>query len=176
VVEFGAWMAGYSYMSVDLGMEAYFVRKANAAGMAIIDLECAEMQMGLRASFSAELQEMLLLDALEVAVDVLLYNRYGKMFDMFDDLMWMQWIVSNGECGELAAYLRRDDYGDPLHAEHNRIMLDERDLLMAAIISEFLLDENDNGNYFVVIGAAHMIGENGIVNLLANMGFDVVRK
>ena len=48
----------------------------------------------------------------------------------------------------------------------------DRNLKMAKKISQFL---QQNEIYFVVVGAGHLIGEQGIVNLLKNRGYKVTQ-
>jgi uncharacterized protein YbaP (TraB family) len=41
--------------------------------------------------------------------------------------------------------------------------------MMAEKIEEFLADDEI---YFVVVGAGHLVGENGLINLLKNQGYE----
>ena len=59
---------------------------------------------------------------------------------------------------------------EPDMAPYYEIMYDQRNLSMLEKISGFL---DDDKVYFIVVGAGHLVGENGLVNLLNNMGYDV---
>jgi uncharacterized protein YbaP (TraB family) len=45
---------------------------------------------------------------------------------------------------------------------------------MAAAIAE-LLEDGDNGDYFIIIGAAHFVGDGSIIDLLEEMGYTIER-
>ena len=47
-------------------------------------------------------------------------------------------------------------------------MLDERNITMAEMIEEFLADDE---TYFVVVGAGHLVGDNGLINILDERGY-----
>ena len=51
--------------------------------------------------------------------------------------------------------------------------MDERDVLMANKIKEFL-NEDDGETYFVVVGSLHLAGENSIIDLLKSRGYSVM--
>ena len=50
----------------------------------------------------------------------------------------------------------------------NKKLLDERNYSMEEKIEVFLQDDE---TYFVVVGAGHLVGENGIINLLKGKGY-----
>jgi uncharacterized protein YbaP (TraB family) len=49
-------------------------------------------------------------------------------------------------------------------------LVDERNFQMVDKIVSYI---NSNKIYFIVVGAAHLVGENGIVRLLINKGFQL---
>jgi len=50
-------------------------------------------------------------------------------------------------------------------------LVDERNKIMAGKVQEYL-DATD-GSYFVVVGAGHLVGKTGIVQLLREKGYSV---
>lgn len=63
-------------------------------------------------------------------------------------------------------------YSDP---EYGKVMLTDRNIGMAEKIEGYL-NSNKEEEYFIVVGALHYLGEYGIIELLEDKGFTVVRK
>lgn len=59
--------------------------------------------------------------------------------------------------------------------EYNQAMLIDRNIGMAEKIDGYL-KSGKNEEYMIVVGAAHYLGEHGIVKLLEDKGYTVVRK
>jgi len=49
-------------------------------------------------------------------------------------------------------------------------LFDERNMRMTSKIEGYL---NSSGSYFVIVGAGHLVGKRGIVELLKNKGYGV---
>ena len=49
-------------------------------------------------------------------------------------------------------------------------LFDERNMRMTSTIEGYL---NSNGSYFVIVGAGHLLGKRGIVELLKSKGYGV---
>ena len=60
-----------------------------------------------------------------------------------------------------------------LFNEYNNAMHTVRNHGMADSIEEFLLND-EAATYFVIIGAAHFVGEDSIINILIDKGFDII--
>lgn len=64
-------------------------------------------------------------------------------------------------------------YSDnPILKKFDFLLNEQRNIKMASRISEYL---STGGSYFVVVGAAHLLGEKGIVSLLKNKGYKLTR-
>ena len=197
--EFGAIIVGHPGFNLYLGIDMYFMRRAALTGRNIISLESAESRAGMTDSFSPELQESMLYDALAAAFYTLppecreeLYRYHSVLPSLlrpaflpvmdgaiiaFDGLLHMMRVISAGDDEALEYMTGRDTATDDvLTLEFNYIMLTERDRAMAAKIHEFLISETYNGNYFVIVGAAHMTGATGLIQLLTDKGHGVVRR
>jgi hypothetical protein len=62
----------------------------------------------------------------------------------------------------------------PLEAEYYDKLITQRDKGMAAEIAK-LLENGDDGGYFIIVGAGHLVGDNSVVKLLEDMGYTVER-
>ncbi|MCL2699206.1 MAG: TraB/GumN family protein [Defluviitaleaceae bacterium] len=158
--------------SMEMGIDLHFIMRALASGKNIIQLESVEFQVEMLSSLSDELQEYLLLSTLLNA-----FPSEDEEEETTDYAGLFQKILESVRTGDEAviAGLLVDETDDPLLVEFSEILLLQRDIAMTQKIAEFLRSPADNGNYFVVVGTAHFIGENSIVGQLTEMGFTVER-
>ena len=148
--------AGYEAAA---GIDLYFVQKAIERKIPVIELESYELQLGMFNGFSKELQEK----NLNIALD---------NFDVLDDVVEQlaeMWKTGNDEALlEFTNSMAADE-------EYNKAMLIDRNIGMAEKIDGYLKNGKKE-EYFIVVGAAHYLGEHGIVKLLEDKGYTVVRK
>ncbi|MFD2115718.1 TraB/GumN family protein [Paenibacillus yanchengensis] len=141
------------------GVDLYFIQKALERKMPIIELESYESQLGMFAGFSKELQEETLLSAIE-------------NFDVIDQSvkeMANMWVSGDEEqLLELTNSMSGNE-------EYNKAMLIDRNIEMAKKIDGYL-NSGKEEEYFIVVGAAHYLGEHGIIKLLQDKGYSVSRK
>jgi uncharacterized protein YbaP (TraB family) len=142
---------------IEYGIDFYFMNKAEESNKNILELETSEFQMNLLSSVPDENIIM----AMQYDIDNPETGKYLE--DLFNawsdgDAAWMETIVFEGLAEE------------PDMATYYEMMYDQRNLNMAGKIIEFLAG---NEVYFVVVGAGHLVGENGLLNLLYNMGYIV---
>lgn len=136
--------------SEDLGIDNHFINKANKDKKEILELETFEMQANLFATFDKIPQEYMEfnLASLETSVDQV--NGMLKA--------WQE--------GDEEAMLTRLNEGlkdYPNMEEFNQKFLVDRNVNMTKKIKEYFKTDK---TYFVIVGAAHLIGEDGIVKLL----------
>ncbi|MNP80414.1 TraB family protein [compost metagenome] len=62
-----------------------------------------------------------------------------------------------------------------VNEEYKKAMLVDRNIAMANKIEGYL-NGTDQSVYLIVVGAAHMLDDTGIVSLLEKKGFTVTRK
>jgi len=148
--------AGYD---ASAGVDLYFIQKAIERKLPVIELESYESQLGMFNDFSKELQEKTLKATLD-NFDVL-NDSVNQMAEM--------WKTGNDEqLLELTNSFSDDE-------EYNKAMLIDRNVGMADKIDGYL--KNGKGEeYFIVVGAAHYLGDHGIVKLLKDKGYTVIRK
>ncbi len=141
------------------GIDLYFMNKAMEQQIPLIELESMEFQLNLLSGFPEELQEQslsLLLDDFHHSESTL--DEMGKMWKEGDDVS-LQGLIDK--------FKKIDDL-------YYQEMIVERNIGMAEKIEGYL-NGPDQHVYFIVVGAAHMMGEDGIVPLLEDKGFQVER-
>jgi uncharacterized protein YbaP (TraB family) len=141
----------------EYGIETHFLDKAEADSKDILELESAEFQMDIFDSMSYELQIMMLGDAVDNPV------TEDEMEAMFE--AW-----STGDVAKMEQMVFEDIEEDEYSRIYSNIIIDERNFQMLEKIEQYLEDDE---TYLVVVGAGHLVGENGIINLLDNQGYAV---
>ncbi|WP_405131058.1 TraB/GumN family protein [Paenibacillus sp. FSL H8-0317] len=141
------------------GVDLYFIQKAIEQKLPIIELESYESQLSMLDGFSKELQESSLSATLD-NFDVLESNVSGIVE------MWK--TGSDEQLLELTNSFSENE-------EYNKAMLIDRNIDMANKIEGYL-ENGKNEEYFIVVGAAHYLGDHGIVKLLQDKGYTLTRK
>ena len=160
------WFLGLTLESIELmkagydpnyGIDKYFLSKAEGRKK-ISELESLDYQINLLAGLNDEEQELFLLYTLrELRI---LVQEVDKLVDA-----WKSGAVDKMESTitkSLAEDRRFYTIYDKLIYKRNRNM--------AQKIEGYL---KTNGTYFVVIGAAHLLGDKGIIQLLKDRGYSV---
>ncbi|MBB3114548.1 hypothetical protein FHS18_006669 [Paenibacillus phyllosphaerae] len=150
--------SGAGYESAT-GIDLYFVQKALERNIPIIELESYESQLNMFNNFSPELQELTLQAAL---------NGFNEIDDSVDQMadMW--------KSGDEEGLLELTE-AMVVNEEYNKAMLVDRNKLMADKIDGYLKG-TEKAEYLIVVGAAHFLGEDGIIKLLEDKGYTVTRK
>ena len=155
------WLAAMTVQEITLmrfgfkpeyGVEMYLMAKASADGKPITGLETIEQQLGFLDNLSIDTQIRWFLQSIEEG---------GRLEILIDDM------VAAWRAGDLQ-FLEKE----LLHEMHNypelhQAILTDRNKSWVAPIMELLDDEDD---YLVVVGAAHLIGEDGVPDLLSKQG------
>ncbi len=149
-------LLNYGYTSEN-GIDMYFLNQARTEGKNIYELESADFQIDLVDGLSEDLQIFMLESIVE---DPATKKDYEQLFE--------SWKA--GDTAKMEQIVFEEDEDDPRTDLLNEKLLDERNFGMAEKIEGFLEDDE---NYFVVVGAAHLVGENGIINLLESRGYTV---
>lgn len=141
------------------GIDKYFLDKAAASGnKEIVELEGLGYQVKLFESFSKEENEKFLLAAVMEA------DQLEKEIDV----MVNAWAF--GDTEKMERFFVRDIQKYPgLKSVYKKILDDRNEKMVEKIISYFKTGKK----YFIVVGAAHMVGKNGLVMLLKEKGFKV---
>jgi len=128
-------------------------------------------------------QQILELESLDAQLRVLFDQPPATQVQLLADTLDMEMEIEPLLADMLVAWLSGDDRrflqlfkaqsGDSALAEaFNRSLLDDRNLVMADKIRGYL---NEPGSYFVLVGAAHLLGDSGIVALLSSDGIEGLR-
>ncbi len=148
----------------DTGIDLYFTQKADKLNKPIIELENMQLQLNMFDQFSDGLQEKLLVDTL----DSLNQTNNTSATASLDALsqMWMQ-----GDEQSLVAMTQ----GVAKEPEYYKGLVSDRNANMVKHVKEYL-NSDKKATYLVIVGALHMLGDDGIVTQLQKDGFTVVKQ
>jgi uncharacterized protein YbaP (TraB family) len=141
-------------MRPELGIDQHFLDLA-VGHKPVLELESAAQQIDLLLSFPD--QDLLMTQTLVQLGEIDLYLR--PVYDA--------WRA--GDAAQLNRLLLTDER--QRHPEFELLyekLFDERNRAMTSKIAGFL---GGSGRYFVVVGAGHLVGEEGIISLLEQRGF-----
>ena len=139
------------------GVEMHLLRKASGDGKEILGFETLEQQLGYLDGLSLEAQRKLLMQTL---------TEGAAVREIMDDLI-LAW--RSGDIDYLEQTLLDDLSGypelyDTIVADRNRLWVDTIDDLL------------DGGqDYLVIVGALHLVGEDGVPQLLEQRGIRITQ-
>jgi uncharacterized protein YbaP (TraB family) len=139
------------------GVDYYFLSKA-LGKRRILELESLDEQIRLLSGFSDREQEIFLLVTMK---------SLGSMASQLDTLV-QAW--ASGDTATVESILTKSTREDGTIERIHEKLLDERNTKMSSKIEDYL---NSGGSYFVVVGAGHLVGKAGIVELLRARGYSV---
>ncbi len=142
-----------SGMEISLGIDKYFLDKAEKSGKRVVEIESAETQMKLVSGITAEMLEKSV--AASANQDP---QEYGKRLQQ-------AWI--SGDTSRMEKIIQ-EQTSDAV--EFAKAMLEDRNLHMADVAEQFLKGREPA---FVVVGAGHMVGPGGVVRILEKRGYKV---
>ncbi|MFZ6007452.1 MAG: TraB/GumN family protein [Nitrospirota bacterium] len=138
------------------GIDMYFLSKAG--GKRIVELESVDYQIRLLSSFSDREQELFLLYTLKDLKTIRQEMEQLLHTWKSGDIKGMELLISKWNSGDAQL--------TPIYEK----LIYERNRRMTSRIEEFL---RTGETYFVVVGAAHLIGDRGIVRALKDKGYSV---
>jgi len=170
--KFKPWMVAMSIISMELiklgfnpnyGIDKYFMDKVSESTSVsgkkeIVELEGAEFQVKFFDSFSKEESEKFLLSSVMEA------NQLEKELDNLVNA-W-----SAGDTEKMEQLLTQNIQKYPELKDLYKKLLDVRNEKMVEKIISYLKTDK---KYFIVVGAAHMVGKKGIIQLLKEKGLKV---
>ena len=152
--------------SAGLGMDIYFLTKALVTQKPIQELEGIKYQADLFDGLSHEFQE----EYLDAILDSILDPQTNEAPDsaqMLDE--WLkQW--KNGDVEGFTS-----DYNgitEEFENELTNMLFGKRDKDMAEKIID-ILESEEKGTYFVVVGAGHFVRDNTVIHHLREKGYNV---
>ena len=148
---------------VNLGIDRHLLKLAQDQEKQILEIESGKAQYEMLAGFSDELQSWLLEEALQILEAPDLAKQ---------DLENLMDLWAAGDEAAFAEYLTAEDDSAPaqLLAEYNQAMIIDRNLLMTNYAEAAL---QSGQTVFICVGAAHVVGEGAMAQLLAQRGYTV---
>jgi uncharacterized protein YbaP (TraB family) len=164
VNKYRPWFLALSLASIEIvklgfdpnyGIDRYFLSKA-AEKKKIVELENLEYQLNLFSNFSEKDQELFLLYTLK---DI-------KVLEQDLDKLVKAWTSGDEEGIELimTKSIQEDKRLIPIY---ERLVI-ERNRKMVSKIEEYLKEKE---TFFIIVGAGHLVGNQGIIELLKGKGF-----
>lgn len=149
-----------------LGVDVHFINRAKETKKPVLQIESSGSQYSMMGDFSEGLQLMILQGSV---------NSYGKPEKTKADLEEMMDLWYEGDEAEFSAYLKKDNNYDnetvkKLMAEYNKAMFTDRNRKM----TDYAVRKLKKGDkVFICVGAAHVIGDDGMVKRLRDLGYKV---
>ncbi|MFZ5351164.1 MAG: TraB/GumN family protein [Bacillota bacterium] len=154
-------MSNTTYQA-SLGIDMFFLSKAMYQ-KPIVELESIRFQLDMFDSFSAELQEQYLSGVL-ASGEAETESSMGELVSIWKE----------GDMEALEEILTLSESASDIDKEFNEKLFITRNNNMSEKVEEMLTGDSEN-DYFVVVGAGHMLLESGIVNQLIEKGYIVER-
>lgn len=164
---FSQIMVEESQLDSNLGVDYHLLDRAYENGKQIQEVESALFQYGMMADFSPQLQEFLLESS------VAYFDDLDTATAELEELVHL-WC--SGDEKAFADYLAAedDDIEDPteraLYEEYNKAMVVDRNLSMTDFAEDALASGEE---VFICVGAAHIVGDGAMAQLLAERGYTV---
>jgi len=158
------WMAALTVAAFELtthgylataGLDTYFSQRAVETGKVRLALETVEFQVGLFVDLSPEHSLAFLRYTLE-DLDAMIPEM---------DRLYLDWRIGNANAVEEALLEGFEEFPDL-----SKKMISDRNHAWMPQIEELLAGDRDA---IVVVGSAHLVGEEGVVNLLRAKGYTV---
>jgi uncharacterized protein YbaP (TraB family) len=145
-----------------LGVDMHFARRAGQDGKPLVELESFGGQIVLMNSMSDRLQESLLQVTLE-SIDK------GEIPALIDSMV-NAWKSGDGKKLQDAVSTEEHKLPAALAQEFHRKLMSDRNIAMAEKI-ETILKGSDV--HFIAVGAAHLLGQDNVLQILSQKGYRV---
>ena len=149
--------------SADLGVDMYFLTDALENDKTVYEIESIEAQYAMLAGMSMDLQSLLLEEVV---------NTYGNpQYNIYLRLMCRAW--ADGDADGILEQSSTEGLPPEQQAlieEFNNAMEGQRNILMTDYAKQALASGE---TVFIVVGAAHVLGDDGIAANLAAEGYTV---
>jgi hypothetical protein len=141
-------------MDVGLGIDKHFMDEAGKSGKQVVELESADWQLKLLSGITDKILEQFL----EASADE----------DPLEEAKKMEQAWRSGNAELMDQYVRESMTKGP--QQLSKALLTDRNPHMADVAEQYLKGKEQG---FIVVGAAHMVGRDGIVALLRKRGYKV---
>lgn len=144
-------------LSPEYGIDNYFLKKAEN-GKRVVELESIDYQVNLLNGFSDAEQELFLVSTLE---DLDLLKK---------DINSILKAWNTGDTKAMESFVFKSLKDDPKMLPIYEKLVFTRNKNIASKIENYLKTKE---KYFVVVGAAHLVGKDGIIEILKRKGYIV---
>jgi uncharacterized protein YbaP (TraB family) len=141
--------------NAEYGIDLYFINKAVDSGKDIIELETVDYQIALISALPDELM-ILVLEA----------DLAHPMTQEDGDSLFQTW--EDGDTAAMESLFFSALTWEPELEPYYDVLVYARNVTMAETIEGFLADDE---SYFVVVGAGHLVGEDSLIDILAERGY-----
>ena len=148
--------AGYS---PELGIDQSFIRETGTQ-KPVIEMESVELQLQLFDKLTPQEQEQMLLQSLQ---------ELDRGVEIFKEI---EKAWKNGDSEAIDLITRQSFDSGPVGSKLYKIIFEERNTAMTNKIDELM---QDGRTYFIVVGAAHLAGDQGILKQLETKGYRVTQ-
>lgn len=160
-IRMGTALIGNAGAEAEQGIDLHYITRAEQTKKPIVALETAAQQLALFQSLPDSLQEVMLEWTMDEA---------ENMTTLLDSLfqIWKQ-----GDVMAMEKFVLQDQAKDPRFASFFKKLYYDRNLKMAAHAEAFL---KKNRKVLVVVGCAHLVGVEGVPELLRKTGYKVEQR
>ena len=144
----------------EYGIETHFLERAEDKGKSVHELESFRQQLEIFDGLSNEMQVRFLMQSLEEAADI--EPHIEKLLTAWEE----------GDLDTLEEVLQESFAEYP--ELYDRIIADRNEAWIPKI-EEFLAREHEQ-DYFVVVGALHLVGEDSVLRMLEERGYEPQRQ
>ncbi len=143
-------------MRPENGIDYHFLHLAKKRGLPVLELESIREQIDL-------FEELV-----NTREDLLLRYLLGELATVEAEMNELLNAWKNGDVEKLYGLLNQQTLNDPELKPVNEMLFTQRNLKMAAKIERFLAKET---TLLIIVGAGHLVGQDGIVQLLRDKGY-----
>ena len=143
------------------GIDLHFLNQANEKEMEILDLETAGAQLEILASNPDQVQ----IDYLQYSIE-----DYEQSTVVFMEML-EAWKTGDTEKMNKVSKVKMLELGEELPGIidfYNKLFTERDEKILQKIIEH--LENEDNHVYFIIVGALHLVGEDGLIKLLNDKG------
>jgi uncharacterized protein YbaP (TraB family) len=159
-------MTSDAKINANTGIDTYFLQEAKKDNKTILEVESVDFQNNLLFSFKDELYELIINETID---------NYDNEVNSLKEL-YQAW--KKGNVNDIMKFSNddmdiEDSYTDEQKKQiedYNKKVIDERNAFMTNKLIEYF---NNNQDVFYMVGTLHLIGNDGIANLLTKEGFTV---
>lgn len=147
-----------------LGLDIHFLNKAHEQGIEILELEIPTSQMEMLASLPENIQ-----------MDYLSYTlgEYTKIDSTFHEVLdaWQNGDTERTNTLSRVKMRELEDEMPGMEEYYNRMFCEREKQITEKI--EGYMDDEEGRIYFIIVGAFHLVGDDGLLKMLEDNGYKI---